>query len=70
MIFGKNFARNFKQNNTWSIRPMVNESFVPAPQPYYIEDCRIYTQYSNMRLQKLLSPMCGRVHADSALTCE
>ena len=44
MIFAKNFARNYeKKNNTWNIRRLVDESFVPATQQpsdpaYYIED--------------------------------
>ena len=47
MIFAKNFARNYeKENNTWNIRRLVNESFVPETQQpsepvNYIEDCWI-----------------------------
>ena len=40
MIFAKNFARNYENKNTWNIRRMVEESFVPA---IYIVDCRILT---------------------------
>ena len=33
MIFAKIFARNYeKKNNTWNIRRLVDESFVPATQ--------------------------------------
>ena len=33
MIFAKNFARNYeKNNNTWNIRCLVDETFVPATQ--------------------------------------
>ena len=32
MIFAKNFARNYEENNTWNIRHLVDESFVPATQ--------------------------------------
>ena len=33
MIFAKNFARNYeKPNNTWNIRCLVDESFVPVIQ--------------------------------------
>ena len=46
IIFAKNFARNHEKNNTWNIRPLDHESFVPETQglidpAYYIEDCRI-----------------------------
>ena len=43
MIFAKNFARNYKKNNTWNIiRHLVDESFIRASDPaYYIEDCQI-----------------------------
>ena len=31
MIFAKNFARNYEKiDNTWNIRDLVDESFVPA----------------------------------------
>ena len=32
MIFAKIFARNYKKYNTWNIRCLVDESFVPATQ--------------------------------------
>ena len=32
MIFPKNFARNYEKDNTWNIRRLVDESFVPATQ--------------------------------------
>ena len=32
MIFAKNFARNYEENNTWNIRHLVDESFVPLTQ--------------------------------------
>ena len=32
MIFAKNFVRNFEKKNTWNIRCLVVESFVPATQ--------------------------------------
>ena len=33
MIFAKNFARNYeKKKNTWNIRRLVDESFIPATQ--------------------------------------
>ena len=33
MIFVKNFARNYeKKNDTWNIRHLVDELFVPATQ--------------------------------------
>ena len=41
MIFAKNFE---KENNTWNIRRLVNESFFPETQQpskpvNFIEDC-------------------------------
>ena len=50
MIFAKNFARNYEnKNNTWNIRRLRDESFVPADQQtcavYYIVDyCVFYCQ--------------------------
>ena len=43
MVFAKNFARFYGKKNTWNIRRLVNESFVPRPREpaYYIVDCRI-----------------------------
>ena len=33
MIFAKHFTRNYEKNNpTWNIRSLVNESFVPSTQ--------------------------------------
>ena len=32
MIFAKNFARNYERNNTWNIRCLVDESFVPLTE--------------------------------------
>ena len=29
-IFSKNFARNHEKNNTWNIRRLVDDSFVPS----------------------------------------
>ena len=42
--------RNHEKNNSWNIRRMVNESFVPATQQtskpaYYIVDCWISGLY-------------------------
>ena len=65
MIFAKNFARNYEKNNTWNIRRLVNESFVPANQQTSVSYCRLknflavpaaLTQKQNMNGDKLIFP--------------
>ena len=37
-----NFERNYeKKNNTWNIRPLVDESFVPGNQETSVLYCRL-----------------------------
>ena len=49
--------RNYeKKNNTWNIRRLVDELFVPATQrpsdpAYYIEDCRISDALNQVRAE-------------------
>ena len=41
-FFAKNFARNYeKRNNTWNIRRLVVESFVPSAQLTSVLLCRL-----------------------------
>ena len=49
MIFVKNFARNYeKMNDTWNIRFLVDESFVPANQQTSVLYCRL-TDFIGLR---------------------
>ena len=50
MNIAKNFARNYeKKNNTWNIKCLVDESFVPATQRSSI----LYSRLSDFRFQSL-----------------
>ena len=46
MIFAKDFARNYEKNNTWNIRRLVDESFVPADQQTNVLYCRLSDLWS------------------------
>ena len=52
-IFAKNFERFYeKKNNTWNIRPLVDELFVPTAQQTSVLYCRLTdfrTMYSLLR---------------------
>ena len=42
MIFAKNYARFFeKKNNTWNIRRLVDDSFVPSARRTSILNCKL-----------------------------
>ena len=62
-IFAKNFATNYeKKNNTWNIRRLVDESFVPATKQtrvltyksLYIEDFWISRGHVDQLSMKML----------------
>ena len=41
MIFAKNFARNHEKNNTWNIRRLVYNTFVPTSKPPSVLYCKL-----------------------------
>ena len=41
MIFANNFARNHEKNNTWNIRLLVDDSFVPLSKQPSVIYCRL-----------------------------
>ena len=40
-IFAKNLARNHEKNNTWNIRPLVDDSFVPSSKQLGVLYCKL-----------------------------
>ena len=54
--------RNYKEKNTWSIRRLVDESFVPSAQRIIcIVDCRFYglPQTNRMSVKEDLGGFCA-----------
>ena len=45
MIFAKNFVRYYEKNNTWNIRRLVDESFVPVTQ----RPSELYWRFSDFK---------------------
>ena len=53
MIFAKIFARNYKKDNTWNIRCLVDESFVPVTQHIILKIVRVLVTTLNKKLDDL-----------------
>ena len=49
---GKNFARNHEKKNTWNIRRLVNDSFVPSSKRPSVLYCKLtdFTPQSHLTL--------------------
>ena len=49
MIFAKNFAKNHEKN-TWDIRRLVNDSFIPSSKRPSVLHCKL-TDFFSMSLK-------------------
>ena len=45
---GKNFARNHEKKNTWNIRRLVNDSFVPSSKRPSVLYCKLTDLWSGL----------------------